>query len=270
LESVMKTSHPSPASECSDLSHVRERLDSARRDLLREIASADEDLQRIEETREAELGERSQEEDAAARLAWLKDRLFARLRTIEGALQRVTARTYGRCVACSAGIGAARLAADPAVALCTRCARARATAARTKLLRAPVVSPEPMTGWPRLPAELRNFDDGELAEYVRERLREEVGTAIHRMRVVCRHGRVVLGGEVASRELDQVARRIVEDEIGLEVVDHVRLDADFSDGSAPVASLGSLLDAGQREQETPDADENDLDFTPSARPVPEV
>jgi DnaK suppressor protein len=266
----MNTSPSPPANEHNGVPLARERLGSARHDLLREIASADEDLQRIEETREPELGERSQEEDAAARLARLKERLFARLRSIEGALQRIMAGKYGRCVACSGAIGAARLEADPAVALCRRCARARAAAAETKALRAPVVSPEAALGRPELPAELRDFEDSELAEYVRERLREEVGSAIHRMRVVCRHGRVVLGGEVASRELAQVATRIVEDEIGLEVVDHARLNADFSDGSAPVESLESFLDADQREHETPDADENDLEFTPSARPVPEV
>ena len=42
---------------------------------------------------------------------------------IEAALRRIDSGDYGSCTACGEGIGADRLAADPAVALCADCMR---------------------------------------------------------------------------------------------------------------------------------------------------
>jgi DnaK suppressor protein len=47
-----------------------------------------------------------------------------RLLAIEGALRRIEVGEFGRCAACGEDIGVERLAVDPAVTRCVRCAEA--------------------------------------------------------------------------------------------------------------------------------------------------
>lgn len=67
-------------------------------------------------------------EDAAANktaseaLAHLSDFELAQLRRITGALERIAAGTYGRCVVCAEPIAAGRLEAMPEAPTCTECA----------------------------------------------------------------------------------------------------------------------------------------------------
>ncbi len=56
--------------------------------------------------------------------ATARRRAAERLR-IKAALDRITADEYGYCTACGEDIAPARLAADPAIALCADCMRGR-------------------------------------------------------------------------------------------------------------------------------------------------
>ncbi|MFW6093466.1 MAG: TraR/DksA family transcriptional regulator [Pseudomonadota bacterium] len=49
----------------------------------------------------------------------------ARLRSIDAAIARCRAGTYGLCIDCEEEIGAGRLEVDPAAALCIACAESR-------------------------------------------------------------------------------------------------------------------------------------------------
>jgi DnaK suppressor protein len=59
-----------------------------------------------------------------------RERLFERLREIDGALDRVGAGTYGLCVECGDEISVKRLELNPATRLCVAC-QARAEGSRS-------------------------------------------------------------------------------------------------------------------------------------------
>lgn len=256
-----------------DAASLAEKLRSERRTLLVSYGCAGEDLDWIETTRESELEDRSQDEAASEMLVRLGERDFAELREIEGALHRVRAGTYGLCMTCSAPIALGRLRARPSVATCSACADKHDGEAHEDLL-AGSSHEDDHEHAAEVPPELRMMDDVELASLVRETFDEEVGEALANVRVACRHGRVILGGEVASDELRQVAKRIVEDEIGLEVSDRLRVGmfGEESRGRRPRRSgetLGALLGTGERTADVFEVEEEGLDYTPPTKPVPE-
>jgi RNA polymerase-binding transcription factor DksA len=256
-----------------DAAALAEKLRSERRSLLGTYGCTGEDLDTIEATRETELEDRSQEEAASEMLVRLGERDFAELREIEGALHRVRAGTYGSCVTCSAPIALGRLRAKASVANCSACADHRDGEAHEKWIEG-THHDDDHEHAAEVPPELRMMDDVELATLVRETLGEEVGEALASVRVACRHGRVILGGEVASDELRQVAKRIVEDEIGLEVSDRLRVGM-FGEESRgrrprrPGETLGALLGTGERTVDVFEVEEEGLDYTPPTKPVPE-
>lgn len=61
--------------------------------------------------------------EAKARLAALGDREAERIRALGRALARLDAGEYGRCAACGAAIGRARLETLPETSRCRRCAQ---------------------------------------------------------------------------------------------------------------------------------------------------
>jgi len=196
---------------------LRDGLLAARQSVLSGLGIAEDDLAAMLEVAEPELEERSQEEaasDVATRVAGLR---FDELRAIQGALTRIANGSYGVCVQCGSDIAIERLRAVAATPICGVCAAASAPApnvrgaARERGPSAPV------------PEELVGLSDAEIAAIVREKLHDEVGEAIGPLRVLCRHGLIGLDGEVASDELRQIVLRIIEEEIGLETEDRMRV-----------------------------------------------
>jgi len=109
---------------------AREVLLAERERVLQRIASLEREFAGIAEA--ASAGGTDDEHDpegatlaferqhAAALLAAAREQLAA----VDAALDRDAAGRYGRCDRCGQPIGAARLAARPAAALCIRCAAA--------------------------------------------------------------------------------------------------------------------------------------------------
>lgn len=250
-----------------DLAALRTRLAAMRAALLEEIASADEDLDEIEATREAELAERSQEEAAADLAARLGERGFRELRQLEGAMERIDSGSYGVCLSCSLPIELARLEARPTALRCAICEAAREAPDRDERELEEDTPPAP------LPPDLASLEDAEIADLVRERLADEVGDAVGEVRVACRRGRVILAGEVASDELRQVVQRIVEDEMGLEIRDRMDVSAAFAEW-APRRGRRSgepprRPHATARRTTGGEDEEEASEYTPPSRPVPE-
>ena len=134
-----------------------------------------------------------------------------------------------------------------------------------------------------LPPELAAMEDEEVATTIREAFRLEVGEALDDVRVVCCDGVVTLAGEVPNEALPAVARRIVEDELGFEVVDRI-LITDTAGGPRPeTEEIGAsrnpvpadTLETSDEELESEvsedilEAEEEGLVFVPPTRPVPE-
>jgi len=247
---------------------MRKRLETARRELMAELDVTEDELHRIAEERESELEERSQSEAAADVLTRLEEHDFRRVREVLDALDRMADGSYGLCAECGKRILLTRLRAMPAARLCGACALADEQPWYAP--KATVVSTGPEGAMAEVPAELRELSDAELAELIREQFLGEVGDALESLRVVCRHGRVTLGGEVASDELRQVALRIVEEEIGLETVDRVRVTG--LAGERPHAETKEVpvgFGDDRSSENLFDVSEEGLDYSPPTRPTPE-
>lgn len=252
------------------LAGLRSRLLAARRRVLRTLGTLRDGAgSGAEERGGSEFEERSQASALAVVEARLAEGEFARLRQIEGALHRMVLDTYGLCTRSASPIAVERLLADPALALCPDCAALAETESSGPF-------PTEDRAEAGLPAELRGFDDAELAGLVRETFRQEIGAGLAGMRVACRRGRVILAGEVPSDELRQVAVQVVEDELGLAVVDRVRVTGGggdepetTQDGPLPAPDdLGLSFEEGDGGSADLFAvDEEGLSYTPPLTPV---
>jgi hypothetical protein len=135
---------------------------------------------------------------------------------------------------------------------------------------------------PPLPLELETLDDAEVVELVREAFRTEVGEALDGVRVRVHDGIVTLTGDVPNETLPEIARRIIEDEVGYEVVDRI-LVGDTAGGPQAVDEQGVSrhivpdetlmiddedLDA-ELSEDILETEEEGLVFVPPTRPVPE-
>jgi len=255
------------------LAGLRARLLAARGRVLRSLAMLREGAGTG--AGESEFEERAQAGAVAAVETRLAEGEFARLRGIEGALHRMVLDTYGLCTRSASPIAYERLRADPTLALCPDCAKAAEyEGAVSSGTGAAADEEEPA----EVPSDLSGFDDAEIAALVRETFRRELGGGLTGMRVGCRHGRVMLGGEVASEELRQVALQVVEDELGLAVMDRLRVSrgggyaAERDTGAGPTrldpAEIG--IDFGEGEGGSEDlftVDEDGLSYTPPVTPV---
>ena len=263
----MKTSDNETSLDPSTIQTLREQLLDARRAALADLGVAEDDLSWIEENREIELEERAQDEAASDVLARREEHDFRRIRAIQDALDRIDEGTYGCCTSCGEHIAMGRLLALPEASLCAECAReAEGNWAR----RLEAASARETEEAPRgLRAELADLSDSEIVATVHERFRVEVGASLDDVGVICRHGAVTLVGEASSDELRQVALRIVEEEMGLGVVDRIRVGTGA--GERPPAASPAAV--GQRSSGRIDdvfaTAEDGGDYTPPDRPVAE-
>jgi len=221
-----------------------------------------------------EVEERSQEEAMAALLSLLESREQAELREIHAALARIKDGTFGVCVGCGIKIRRERLDALPAARLCARCER-KAEAAGTAGPQATMPGRDVRS----VPAELAGLEADEIAALVRERLGNEVGDTMTGLHVSVVGAEVTLSGELASDELRRVVVQVVEDEMGLGVVDRVRITqtADVAiPRKWPKRDPGSEADtAYETAAASPDssddlyrAEEEGVPYTPPDHPVP--
>ena len=266
-----------------------EALLAARIELVRERRDAEHGLDEMGEEREIEWEEHAQEEQAADVLTRLSSQQYAQLRQIDGALERIDRGEYGTCLHCGGQIAADRLKAQPWSPSCAACAdelEARTDSTRGAPGDRPqdhaADTPDPdvddENAGPPLTPELDALDDAEVAATIREAFQNEVGTALDSVRVLCRGGVVILAGEVANETLPEIARRIVEDEVGYQVVDRLLVTdvAGEQPGGQPARSLRAhqLPATGVDEDSESDLSEDVLEveeegmtFVPPTRPV---
>jgi DnaK suppressor protein len=262
----MKNTNKASSLAKGTLETLHKRLLGARREALTDLGIAADDLRWIEENREIELEERAQDEAASDVIARREEHDFRRIRAIQDALDRIADGTYGVCASCEEQIAVARLLALPEASLCAECA-SEAEGNWAQKLEAESARPQEET-LRGLPAKLEGLSDTEIVATVQERFRAEVGGALDDVRVLCRHGMVTLVGETTSDELRQVALRILEEELGLEVVDRVRVSASASE-KPPTAPRTATFSRAGRTDDVFTAAEEGGDYTPPDRPVAE-
>jgi DnaK suppressor protein len=189
-----------------------------RNNFLNEFRRTEDDLELMAEDRESELEERAQEERSARLLARIDDRTLRAVEEIDAALQRLSEGTYGICESCSETITLGRLQTLPATRYCKACAERKENE--------PVPGAEettPLKG--RVSGDLSLLGGHELAEVIREHLREDGRVDTEELRIVCREGVVYLDGVLPSEAEHQILLQIVTDILGLEeVVDGIQVE----------------------------------------------
>ncbi|HEY2774259.1 MAG TPA: TraR/DksA C4-type zinc finger protein [Candidatus Binatia bacterium] len=284
----------------AEIEELRRALVAARRRVLRARDAGEGELDTIESDREdqqLEPEEFAQEEQAADVRTRVTARQYAELRQIDGALERIDRSTYGACIDCEKPIAVERLRSEPWAARCAECEARSEAAPEPDRIDAtarpqdfaediPDEKPdgEPDEGLAPAPIarDLEVLDDAEVAETIREAFLNEVGEALDDVRILCRDGVVTLAGEVANEALPEIARRIVEDETGYEVVDRMLVTA-FAGEPAPGLTRGisggqlpaeeptedEVEVAGETSEDILEVEEEGLTFVPPLRPVPE-
>ncbi len=253
------------------LEKYRRRLLDEQRAMFDEFESIEQDLHVIEQDTESELEERAQEQAAASLLTRLQEHDAAALQRIHDALWRVRNGTYGLCTECEEPIAGGRLDALPTAALCIDCEEEFEDLQRRGIERVREELPAS-----ELPTELDGLEDEEIARVVRETLEGEMGDAMVGLSVGCLNGVVQLDGELPSDELRQVAKKIIETEIGLAVLDRVRLTELATEPAQKVRpqlpeDVAAEIEPAISEQSEDvfEAAEDGADYNPPSRPVPE-
>jgi len=104
-------------------------LDAARRDVERRIAALRRSFDDVVASADADPADDEHDPDGSGGVAYERQQVAALLRAAEAELDalssaaaRVADGTYDVCTTCGGSIGAERLAAMPATAVCVRCA----------------------------------------------------------------------------------------------------------------------------------------------------
>jgi len=245
-----------------------EQLRGQRKQYLDEFKRAEADLESIAEERESELEEHAQEEQSARLLKNMDDRTLHAVREIDAALQRVLKANYGICEACGGAVAIARLRALPATRYCTDCE------ARNEKQAVPPAEEIKTPSMAALPEDLSLLDDAELAEAIREHLKEDGRIDTEELRILCRTGVVHLSGSLPSEPEHQILLQIVTDVLGLkEVVDRIQVEELLWERESRTRDKPpEVLPPGQEPAGTEDIVENSeegKDFVAPAKPTPE-
>jgi RNA polymerase-binding protein DksA len=244
-----------------------EMLRTRRRDLLQEFRKAEEGLEFIAEDRESEIEERAQEERSARLLARLDDRTLHEVREIDAALERILKGTYGACEACAEAIPIARLLALPATRCCVDCAERNERQAVT-------ARKETLTPLKRgVSGDVSLLDDHELAQVIREHLKEDGRIDTEELRIRCQKGAVYLSGLLPSEAEHQILLQIVTDMLGLqEVIDRIQVEEllwEREDRSKPERpEKPPPWEEPYGTEDIAESDEEGKEFVPPSDPTP--
>ncbi len=244
------------------------QLRKQREQYLNEFRRAEADLESIAEERESELEEHAQEEQSARLLKRMDDRTLYTVREIDAALQRILNGNYGICEGCGNTITMARLHAQPATRYCMDCE------ARNEKQVLPLAEEASTSAPPPLPEDLSLLDDTELAEAIREHLKEDGRVDTEELRIACRNGVVHLSGVLPSEAEHQILLQIVTDVLGLkEVVDRIQQEElVWERESRTKEPPPDVLPPGQEAPGTEDiveSSEEGKEFIAPAKPTPE-
>lgn len=200
------------------LKQLSDQLQRERRALIEEVSDNNQALRAISEAREPEIEEEAQQERDSRALERLDQRQQGRLRDIDDALARIEASTYGTCANCRKPIEEDRLRFNPTTILCSECSER----AERQFGQPEQGAEEPETG--RLPPDLEQLDDDELAEHLAELVREDGQVEMDELQIRARNGVVYLEGAVPSEPQHEILLNILTDIAGVqEIVDNLEV-----------------------------------------------
>jgi len=195
-------------------------LSLRRRELTKEVAHTEADLQRLSEDDASDWSDRAQEERTKDELTRLDANELEELGEIEMALQRIADTSYGMCEHCGAAIPIERLRALPSTRFCAECAK-QTEAAEVKA----ALTEEDVPEEGQRPPDLMNLSDQELEEVIWDQVREDGRVEAEELEVICKRGVVFLGGALPSVAQHSIVLQLVTDVLGFQdVVDRIEIE----------------------------------------------
>jgi RNA polymerase-binding transcription factor len=251
----------------NDLDLFAELLRKQREEYMDEFRRAEADLESIAEETESELEEHAQEEQSARLLTRMDDRTLHAVQEINAALERILKNNYGICESCGGTLQFARLRALPATRYCAECARRNEKQTVSSAEESETASAVPV------PGDLSLLDDTELAEVIREQVKEDGRVDTEELRIVCRKGVVHLAGTLPSEVERQILLQIVTDVLGLkEVGDRIQVEGLLWERESRTKEKPpEMLPPGQEPPGTEDiveSAEEGKEFSAPAEPTP--
>ena len=250
------------------LNSLAELLRTQRNNYLQEFRKAEAALDSIAEERESELEEHAQEEQSARFLTRLDDRTLSAVKEIDAALERIIKGTYGVCQSCRKAIAIRRLQALPVTRFCRICA-----GNNEKPPVALVEEPEAPSEAP-VPADLNLLSEPDIAEAIREHVKEDGRIDMEELHVVCRKGVVYLSGKIPSEAEHQILLHTLSDVLGFsEIVDHLDVEELLWETDRRARELRPQVTA--RWEDSPGTEdivetvEEDTEFVAPAKPTPD-
>ena len=254
--------------EKEQLNSLAEVLRSRRKHFLMEFRKAEVDLDSLSEERESELEEHAQEEQSARFLTRLDNATLLAVKEIDAALERIIKGSYGVCESCREPIAVARLQALPETRFCRNCA--------AESEKSPVTAAEEPEAPPEatIPGGLNLLSDHDLAEAIREHIKEDGRVDMQELHVLCRKGIVYLSGKIPSETERQILLHTVTDVLGFkEIVDH--LDVEELLWQTERRARENVPEVTQRWEDLPgtedvvESDEEGKEFVAPAKPTPD-
>jgi DnaK suppressor protein len=207
------------------LREIADELQRERRVLVNEVNETDEAFHTITETRQPERNEEAQQERDWITMGPLEDQQQRQLAEIDAALARIESGTYGACEECGRQIEEERLRAVPTTQLCAECARRKegnAAEQESNVSAAADAEDLPQSG--RLPPDLDQLDDQELAAELLAMIREDAQVDFEELQIHARQGVVYLEGAIPSEQEREIVRTILTDVAGVqEIVDNLEV-----------------------------------------------
>jgi len=198
---------------------LRDQMQQERRRLLTGTRQSNEAMNAMSEDTETELQEEGQQDRDSRILEQLEEHEQSRIAEIDAALARMDAGTYGKCSNCGKEISEERLRVIPSTTLCERCSIA-ASEPRVPSEETDDIIPEEG----RLPPDLQNLDDDELAAHLSDLIREDGQVEMEELEINVRRGVVYLEGAVPSEPEHAILLNILTDVAGLQdVVDRLEV-----------------------------------------------
>ena len=253
-----------------DLTHLRGALLKRRREVFESLQHLESGWQTLGE-RDVELEEEAQKADITSLYDRLDERAKDMIETIDLALCRLAAGTYGICEECEELIAPRRLEAIPEARLCFRCAQMYERKHKRLSL------PRELMPCTALPDEYNGLSDEEMEMLAREHLHNDGRIDLNELEISCRNGMVYLEGSLPSETEHQILLQILSDVMGLpSIVDLLGTDevAWEREDRAPGKSIAAPLEeelayAADSSEDVFESMEEGVPYSPPAGPVRE-
>ncbi len=205
------------------LREIADQLQQERRTLVEEVNEVDQAFHSMSETRQPERNEEAQQERDWITLGPLQDQQEKQIGDIDAALARLEAGSYGTCAQCGDAIEQERLRVVPTTELCAECARRSEAGREQDAPISGVADDLPESG--RLPPDLDQLDDDELAARLMDMIREDGQVDTEELQIHAREGVIYLEGAIPSEPQRDILHNILTDVAGVhEVVDNLEVE----------------------------------------------